>query len=424
MYCGRCGAEIKDKTARFCDNCGAPLETGGGQNDYGSEDTYNGRGNRRNGTYSGTGTYNDGGNGTYGTYDQPYNNGGNGTYNRSHNNRGNGTYNGTYNRRTGQNQQDDNLIWDDGLPEVPDNRGNKGDQKKWLISIGCTVGILVITVVVLALLLGKNSGGSASDIVVNITQAPKAETSQNSTKTAKADTEEKQNTTASNQSTTKNSSTQKSVKIAIPTPSAATDAQELQITNEQKPQSSSAQKKQSTVQPSKKSTQKNTQSANTQSQQSQQTQQSASQSQADKDLEALRNAPVQEYTMPEESTNSSTQSSQNSTAGTTSGSSSTATTAGSGDYIFPESNSAYLTRDQLEGLSKDQLAYARNEIYARHGRRFQDQMFQDYFNAKSWYVPQYDPDQFDAMQDTIFNEYEKANAKLILEVEQEHGYTY
>ena len=79
---------------------------------------------------------------------------------------------------------------------------------------------------------------------------------------------------------------------------------------------------------------------------------------------------------------------------------------------------------QLEGLSKDQLAYARNEIYARHGRRFQDQMFQDYFNAKSWYVPQYDPDQFDAMQDTIFNEYEKANAKLILEVEQEHGYTY
>lgn len=377
MYCGRCGAEIKDKTARFCDNCGAPLETGGGQNDYGSEDTYNGRGNRRNGTYSGTGTYNDGGNGTYGTYDQPYNNGGNGTYNRSHNNRGNGTYNGTYNRRTGQNQQDDNLIWDDGLPEVPDNRGNKGDQKKWLISIGCTVGILVITVVVLALLLGKNSGGSASDIVVNITQAPKAETSQNSTKTAKADTEEKQNTTASNQSTTKNSSTQK-----------------------------------------------NTQSANTQSQQSQQTQQSASQSQADKDLEALRNAPVQEYTMPEESTNSSTQSSQNSTAGTTSGSSSTATTAGSGDYIFPESNSAYLTRDQLEGLSKDQLAYARNEIYARHGRRFQDQMFQDYFNAKSWYVPQYDPDQFDAMQDTIFNEYEKANAKLILEVEQEHGYTY
>ena len=377
MYCGRCGAEIKDKTARFCDNCGAPLETGGGQNDYGSEDTYNGRGNRRNGTYSGTGTYNDGGNGTYGTYDQPYNNGGNGTYNRSHNNRGNGTYNGTYNRRTGQNQQDDNLIWDDGLPEVPDNRGNKGDQKKWLISIGCTVGILVITVVVLALLLGKNSGGSASDIVVNITQAPKAETSQNSTKTAKADTEEKQNTTASNQSTTKNSSTQK-----------------------------------------------NTQSANTQSQQSQQTQQSASQSQADKDLEALRNAPVQEYTMPEESTNSSTQSSQNSTAGTTSGSSSMATTAGSGDYIFPESNSAYLTRDQLEGLSKDQLAYARNEIYARHGRRFQDQMFQDYFNAKSWYVPQYDPDQFDAMQDTIFNEYEKANAKLILEVEQEHGYTY
>lgn len=383
MYCGRCGTEIKDKTARFCDNCGAPLETDGDQNDYGSEYTYNGRDNNRNDTYSGI--------------------------------------NGTYNSRTGQNPQDDNLIWDDGLPEVPDNRENKGDQKKWFISIGCTVGILVVTVIVLALILGKNSGGSDSDIVVNITQAPKAEASQDSTKTARVDTEEKKNTTVSDQAGTKKSSTQKSVKVATPTPSIASDVQELQITNEQNKQSSSSQKKQSTVQPSQKSIQKSPQSANTQSQQ---TQPSSSQSEVDKDLEALQNVPVQEYTMPEESTDGSTQSSQNSTAGMTSGSSSTVTTADSGDYIFPESNSAYLTKDQLEGLSKDQLAYARNEIYARHGRRFRDQMFQDYFNAKSWYVPQYDPEQFDAMQDTIFNEYEKANAKLILQVEQEHGYTY
>lgn len=383
MYCGRCGAEIKDKTARFCDNCGAPLETGGDQNDYGNEYTYNERSNNRNGTYSGI--------------------------------------NGTYNSRTGQNSRDDNLIWDDGLPEVPDNRGNKGDQKKWFISIGCTAGILVVTVIVLALLLGKNSGGSDSDIVVNITQAPKAEASHSSTKTARADTEEKKNAAVSDQAGTKNSSTQKSVKVATPTPSIASDVQELQITNEQNKQSSSSRKKQLTVQPSQKSIQKSPQSANTQSQQ---TQQSSSQSEVDKDLEALQNVPVQEYTMPEENTDGGTQSSQNSTAGTTSGSSSTVTAADSGDYIFPESNSAYLTKDQLEGLSKDQLAYARNEIYARHGRRFRDQMFQDYFNAKSWYVPQYDSEQFDAMQDTIFNEYEKANAKLILQVEQEHGYTY
>ena len=102
----------------------------------------------------------------------------------------------------------------------------------------------------------------------------------------------------------------------------------------------------------------------------------------------------------------------------------TADNTGAGDYIFPQSNSEYLTRDRLEGLSKDQLAYARNEIYARHGRTFRDQTFQDYFNSKSWYAPQYDPDTFDAMQDTVCNDYEKENARLILDVEKEHGYTY
>ena len=277
-----------------------------------------------------------------------------------------------------ENHPEDNLIWDDGLPEVPDNRGDNGEKKKWLVSIGITVAILVVTAVVLLLLLGNNFSGSDSDIVVNITQAPKAKTSQSTTTVARTSTDKA---------------------TVTPTPA---NTQELQLTSAQNTESKN---KQISVQPSKETT------VITDSQVQQPQEQTVPitvQGETDKDLEALQNVPVQEYVMPEENTADTT----------------TVDNTGTGDYIFPQSNSEYLTRDLLEGLSKDQLAYARNEIYARHGRTFRDQMFQDYFNSKSWYVPQYDPDTFDAIQDTVFNDYEKENARLILDVEKEHGYTY
>ncbi len=55
------------------------------------------------------------------------------------------------------------------------------------------------------------------------------------------------------------------------------------------------------------------------------------------------------------------------------------------DYIFPFSSNQTLTEEDLEGLSKDRLRLARNEIYARYGRQFQDESLQLYFNAKEWY---------------------------------------
>ena len=55
------------------------------------------------------------------------------------------------------------------------------------------------------------------------------------------------------------------------------------------------------------------------------------------------------------------------------------------DYVFPQSSSEYLIRDDLEGKTGEELRIARNEIYARHGRRFNDKTLQWYFDAKSWY---------------------------------------
>ena len=89
------------------------------------------------------------------------------------------------------------------------------------------------------------------------------------------------------------------------------------------------------------------------------------------------------------------------------------------EYIFAKSGEEYLTRSDLEGLTAQELSYARNEIYARHGRRFQDAALQSYFDSKDWYSGTIDPEEF---TESMLNQYEKANAELILDYEKEKGY--
>jgi len=86
------------------------------------------------------------------------------------------------------------------------------------------------------------------------------------------------------------------------------------------------------------------------------------------------------------------------------------------DYILPESNIRYLDRTDLEGLNSEELRLARNEIYARHGRIFEDEDLRDYFSSKDWYTGTLTQEQF---QDNVFNEYEKQNLILITDYENE-----
>ncbi len=78
--------------------------------------------------------------------------------------------------------------------------------------------------------------------------------------------------------------------------------------------------------------------------------------------------------------------------------------------IFPNSSYIYLTEEDLMNLDKDGLAIARNEIYARYGRKFGDANLQSYFDSATWYVGLTEPENFD---DNILNECEKANVQLI-----------
>lgn len=91
--------------------------------------------------------------------------------------------------------------------------------------------------------------------------------------------------------------------------------------------------------------------------------------------------------------------------------------ANSGDYYFPDSDSRYLTDEELSGYSSSDLELAKNEIYARHGRQFVTERIAEYFNSKSWYQGTIAPETFDAQQSSIFNEYEVANIDKIAQWE-------
>ena len=87
------------------------------------------------------------------------------------------------------------------------------------------------------------------------------------------------------------------------------------------------------------------------------------------------------------------------------------------DYIFPNSSSVLLTDAEVSGISKDQLRIGRNEILARHGRRFNDQALQQYFDSKSWYNGTISTDEFDANLDSRLNDVERANIEIIKKYE-------
>ena len=98
--------------------------------------------------------------------------------------------------------------------------------------------------------------------------------------------------------------------------------------------------------------------------------------------------------------------------------------AGSGasngsEYILPDSNSRLYTREELSGLDDNTLQLAINEIYARHGRKFNTESMQAYFDGKSWYSGTVDPEVFDGNEAAYFNEYEIKNRELLSSIRAE-----
>ncbi len=89
-----------------------------------------------------------------------------------------------------------------------------------------------------------------------------------------------------------------------------------------------------------------------------------------------------------------------------------------GTYILPESDSRYYTTEELSSLDKSQLRFARNEIYARHGRMFDSSDLQKYFDSQPWYQGTVKASDFD---ESVLNKYEKANISTIQSLENNTG---
>lgn len=86
------------------------------------------------------------------------------------------------------------------------------------------------------------------------------------------------------------------------------------------------------------------------------------------------------------------------------------------DYLLPESGIRLLTDSDIKGMSKYDLALARNEIYARHGRKFQTAEYSDYFTSKSWY--KINPNYNYSDDNSNLNSIESKNVQFILNAEK------
>lgn len=89
------------------------------------------------------------------------------------------------------------------------------------------------------------------------------------------------------------------------------------------------------------------------------------------------------------------------------------------EYILKNSDIKYLTKADLKGLTAEQCRLARNELYARHGRLFEDEELQNYFDSCSWYHGSIAVSDFD---ESMLSDIEIANRNLIVNFENEMGY--
>ncbi len=88
-------------------------------------------------------------------------------------------------------------------------------------------------------------------------------------------------------------------------------------------------------------------------------------------------------------------------------------------YILENSATQELTTDNISHLSRYELQLARFEIYARHGRGFNDPSVTKHFSKYGWYQTTTAPESFD---ESVLSDIERKNKDTILAYETEKGY--
>ncbi|MCD8083529.1 MAG: YARHG domain-containing protein [Clostridiales bacterium] len=86
-------------------------------------------------------------------------------------------------------------------------------------------------------------------------------------------------------------------------------------------------------------------------------------------------------------------------------------TSGEAGIIFPNSSTERISEAAVRALSDEDLRYAINELYARHGYIFKDDELRAYYEKYSWYNKTVRPENF---SENLFNSIEKENMKILL----------
>lgn len=87
------------------------------------------------------------------------------------------------------------------------------------------------------------------------------------------------------------------------------------------------------------------------------------------------------------------------------------------EYLISTSSLFKLDPVILREMSDYSLWIARNEIYARHGRQFDNVYLQEYFNRCTWYEGEIPAQEF---QESVLNQTERENVQLLKAAEEEY----
>ena len=79
-------------------------------------------------------------------------------------------------------------------------------------------------------------------------------------------------------------------------------------------------------------------------------------------------------------------------------------------YFLPDADTYFITEQNISWMDDDQLVLARNEFFARRGRKFSTKWIQEYFNKQKWYHGKIEEKLFNG---NLFNAYETANVNFI-----------
>lgn len=89
------------------------------------------------------------------------------------------------------------------------------------------------------------------------------------------------------------------------------------------------------------------------------------------------------------------------------------------EYFIMNCDKEYFQKEYFYEFDAEMCRTARNGIYARFGRKFQDPALTDYFLQFDWYTPTIEPDAF---SDSMLNNYQVANRDVIVAYEKEKGF--